>query len=310
MTVQVNDLGLGSKAKRLITKAGRFNVKRAGQHSGLINTYQQLISMPWMPFLLLIILMVFLINCLFATVYFLVGVEYFTGIEAETAFGQYLKCLFFSLQTFTTVGYGYIAPKGFVVNFLAAFEALTGLMVFAIITGLLYGRFAKPTAKILYSDNMLVAPYLEGWSYQFRVINRRKSIIMDLHARILVSFAEKGKPSRTYFPLDLEREKVVLFPLNWTIVHPLTPTSPLWGKSEEDLRHLDTEFIIVLKGYDDTFSQDVNSIYSYSPSEIVFGGKFEIMYETDTDGTTIMHVDKLSAYQRIPYHNAAMTKAS
>lgn len=307
--MQINDLGLGSKAKRLITKEGRFNVKRDGQHSGLINTYQQLISMQWLSFLLLVVLMVFLINCVFATIYFIIGVEYFTGIESETAFGQYLKCLFFSLQTFTTVGYGYIAPKGFLVNFLAAFEALTGLMVFAIITGLLYGRFAKPTAKILYSENMLVAPYEDGWSYQFRVVNRRKSIIMDLHARVLVSFAEKGKPTRTYFPLELEREKVVLFPLNWTIVHPLTSKSPLWGKTEEDLRHLDTEIIIVLKGYDDTFSQDVNSIYSYRANEIVFGGKFNVMYETDVEGTTVMHVDKLNSFQPVAYHTAAMTKA-
>jgi inward rectifier potassium channel len=298
---QFNDLGLGVKAKRLISKDGKYNVQRDGQHTGLINTYQQLISMPWPPFLLLVMLMVFLVNCLFAALYFFIGVEYFTGIEAETVLGQYLKCLFFSLQTFTTVGYGYIAPKGFLVNFLAAFEALTGLMIFAIITGLLYGRFAKPAAKILYSDNLLVAPYQGGWSYQFRIVNRRKSIIMDIHARVLVGFIEKGKTNRSFFPLELEREKIVLFPLNWTIVHPLNEKSPLWGKTQEDLAHADTEFIIVLKGYDDTFSQEVNSIYSYRTSEIVFGAKFEQMYEAGTDGTTVMHVNKLSNFQRIPY---------
>ncbi len=298
---QFNDLGLGVKAKRLITKDGKYNVHRNGQHSGLINTYQQLIGMSWLPFLLLVVLMVFLVNCIFATLYFFIGVEYFTGIEAETVFGQYLKCLFFSLQTFTTVGYGYIAPKGFLVNFLAAFEALTGLMIFAIITGLLYGRFAKPNAKILYSDNMLVAPYEEGWSYQFRIVNRRKSIIMDIHARVLVGFTEKGKTTRSFFPLELERDKIVLFPLNWTLVHPLNEKSPLWSKTPEDLAHADTEFIIVLKGYDDTFSQEVNSIYSYRTSEIVFGAKFELMYEPGEDGTTMMHVDKLSSFQRIPY---------
>jgi inward rectifier potassium channel len=307
--MQINDLGLGSKAKRLITKEGRFNVRRVGQKSGMINTYQYLITMPWWMFLSLVFSVVFFINCLFAVVYFNIGIEHFTGITANTWYGQLLKCLFFSFQTFTTVGYGYIAPTGFLVNFLAAFEALTGLMVFAIITGLLYGRFAKPTAKIIYSQNMLVAPYENGWSYQFRVVNRRKSIIMDLHARILVSFAEKGKPTRTYYPLDLERDKVVLFPLNWTIVHPLTPKSPLWGKTEQDLRHLDTEIIIVLKGYDDTFSQDVNAIYSYRADEIVFGGKFNVMYETDADGTTVMHVDRLNSYQPVAYHTAAMTKA-
>jgi inward rectifier potassium channel len=297
-----NDLGLGIKAKRLIGKDGKFNVKRNGQNLALVNTYQQLISMPWVPFLLLMVLMVLLINCVFAACYFFIGVENFTGVEAETTFDQYLKCLFFSLQTFTTVGYGYIAPKGSIVNFLAAFEALTGLMVFAIITGLLYGRFAKPTAKILYSDNLLVAPYGAGWSYQFRIVNRRKSIIMDIHARVLVSFTEKGKTTRSFFPLELEREKVVLFPLNWTIVHPLNDKSPLWGKTFEDLAHSDTEIIIVLKGYDDTFSQDVNSIRSYSAHEIVFGAKFDTMYEAGPEGITIMHIDKLNSFQRVSFN--------
>jgi inward rectifier potassium channel len=296
-----NDLGLGTKAKRLIGNDGRFNVTRKGQKDGFINTYQQLLSMSWVPFLLLVVFMVFLINCVFATVYYFIGVEHFTGIETINPFQQYLKCLFFSLQTFTTVGYGYIAPKGFVVNFLAAFEALTGLMVFAIITGLLYGRFAKPSAKILYSRNMIVAPYQNGWSYQFRVVNKRKSIIMDLHARILLSVAEKGKATRNFFPLELERSTVVLFPLNWTIVHPLNEQSPLWNKTQEDLMHSDAEIIIVLKGYDDTFSQEINSIHSFRAYEIVFGAKFDVMYEPHNDGSTIMYVDKLSQYTTVPF---------
>lgn len=297
---KVDDLGLGPKAKRLITKNGKFNVKHVGQKSGLVNTYQHLITMPWIPFLFFIILMVFAINCVFAFIYFVIGVEHFTGIEVKTPFGQYLKCLFFSLQTFTTVGYGYIAPKGFLVNFIAAFEALTGLMVFAIITGLLYGRFAKPNTKIMFSDTMLVAPYQNGWSYQFRVINRRKSTIMDLHARVLLSFAEHGKATRTYHNLELERETVMLFPLNWTIVHPLTPSSPLWGKSKEFLSQADAEIIIVLKGYDDTFSQELNSIYSYHANEIIFGGKFDLMYESGKE-STIMHIDRLSKYSKVTY---------
>ncbi len=175
MAMQFNDLGLGTKATRLVNKDGSFNVNRTGQAISFINLYQWLIRMPWIPFLFLILLMVFLINCIFASVYFFIGSENFSGIVEKAAWQQYLKCLFFGLQTFTTVGYGYIAPQGFVVNFIAALEALTYLMVFAIITGLLYGRFAKPSAQFIYSKNMLVTPFQEGNSLQFRIINKRKA---------------------------------------------------------------------------------------------------------------------------------------
>ena len=124
---------------------------------------------------------------------------------------------------------------------------------------------------------------------------------MDLHARVLVSFVEKGKSIRSYFPLQLERSTIVLFPLNWTIVHPLTEESPLWNKTQKDLENLDAEFIVVLKGYDDTFSQEVNSIYSYRGDEIVFGAKFDVMYETEVSGSTLLHINRLNSFSRVPY---------
>lgn len=298
MNNQFNDLGLGTKASRLVNKNGSFNVKRTGQPVSFVNLYQWLIRMPWIPFLLLMLLMVFIVNTIFASVYFFIGPEYFSGIEEKELWQQYLKCLFFSLQTFTTVGYGYIAPQGIVVNFIAALEALTGLMVFAIITGLLYGRFAKPSAQFIYSNNILISPFQTGQSLQFRIINKRKSMIMDLRARILVSFQEKGS-ARTYRPLALERESVVLFPLNWTIVHQINEASPLHGKNANELKQLDVEFIIVLKGYDETFSQEIHSIHSYSHNEIIWNAKFNLMYDTNLDGSTTLHVNEIDSIQRL-----------
>ena len=172
------------------------------------------------------------------------------------------------------------------------------LMVFAIITGLLYGRFAKPSAKILFSENMLMAPFKEGRSLQFRIVNKRSSTIMDLTARVILSYQEKGKP-RVYVPLTLERQLVTLFPLNWTIVHPMDEMSPLKDKDFTFLSHRDAEFIVVLKGYDDTFSQDINAIHSYRYDEIIWGAKFDQMYEIAEDNTVELDFRKLSAYQLI-----------
>ncbi len=293
-----NDLGLGNKAKRIINKDGTFNVVRTGQPFSTVNMYQALLRMPWYQFHLMTFSILLFINCLFAFVYFSIGVEYLNGVTSGDSKRDFLNCLFFSFQTFTTVGYGHISPKSDLISFLAAIEAITGLMVFAVITGLIYGRFAKPTAKILYSDNLLVSPYQDGLSYQFRIVNERKSVIMDIHARVLVSFSEKGKV-RSYKPLELERSSVLLFPLNWTVVHPITVDSPLYGITYEDLAKGDAEFIIVIKGYDDTFSQEVNSIHSYRYDEVIWNAKFEAMYETSEDGSTNLQIDKLNNYKLV-----------
>jgi inward rectifier potassium channel len=289
------DLGLGSKTRKLIRSDGTLNVRRRGQPMSMVNTYQHLINMPWVHFLTLVTVALLIINLLFAVAYFLIGARNFSGMVEGSDFSVFLQCFFFSFQTFTTVGYGHIAPRGDWLSLVAAFEAMTGLMVFAIITGLLYGRFAKPKARILFSHEMLIAPYQEGRAMEFRIVNERKSIIMDLHARIIMSFSEKGR-NRSYLPLELERSSVTLFPLNWTVVHPINEKSPLWGLTADDLAKRDAEFIIVLKGFDDTFSQEVNAVHSYHFNEIVWGARFVPMFETSETGETLLHIDKLSYY--------------
>ncbi len=298
MSKQFNDLGLGTKVKRLVNRNGSFNVKRIGLGFSTINMYQDLIKMSWTKFLTLVTLSLFAINGFFAGIYYLIGTTNFIGMSHESLADEILQCFFFSFQTFTTVGYGHIAPRGNLLSLIAAIEAMTGLMIFAIITGLLYGRFAKPSAKILFSKNMLVAPFGDDLALQFRIVNKRKSTIMDINARVIYSHQEKGK-NRFYAPLELERSQVTLFPLNWTIVHPINEKSPIFGKSYEDLSKSDAEFIIVLKGYDDTFSQDINSIHSYHNEDIIWGAKFEPMYSTNTNNIVELDFSKLDDYQKL-----------
>ena len=298
MSKQFNDLGLGSKVKRLVNKNGSFNVKRVGLGFNTVNLYQDLVKMSWTKFLLLVTSTLCMINILFAFIYYRIGIENFSGMIPGPFIDDLLQCFFFSFQTFTTVGYGHIAPRGNLLSLIASLEAMTGLMIFAIITGLLYGRFAKPSAKILFSDNILISPFGEGMSLQFRIVNKRKSTIMDISARVIYSYQERGK-SRVYLPLELERSLVTLFPLNWTIVHPINEKSPIYGKMYEDISKVDTEFIIVLKGYDDTFSQDINSIHSYHYEEMIWGAKFDPMYDVNADNFVELDFSKLSSYQKI-----------
>jgi inward rectifier potassium channel len=124
---------------------------------------------------------------------------------------HFLDAFFFSAQTISTVGYGHISPRGVVANSVAAFESMIGLLAFALATGLLYGRFSKPSAKIVYSDNILVAPYKEnGRGLMFRLANIRKNVLIDLQVEIIFSYNEmvNDKPIRRFFPLEVERKFV------------------------------------------------------------------------------------------------------
>jgi inward rectifier potassium channel len=207
----------------------------------------------------------------------------------------FVNAFFFSIHTLTTVGYGNIYPRGVGANTVAAVEAATGLMVFAIATGLLYGRFSRPSARILFSDHLLVAPYQDGSSLQFRITNARSNVLMDLEARVLLMTVDPvdGQLKRDFFDLPLERRHVYFFPLTWTIVHPIDSASPLYGKTPEDLAKTSTELLILIQGFDDTFSQTVHARYSYRYDQIVWGAKFQPAFSVDPKGDLLLDVGRI-----------------
>jgi len=233
MATQLKDPGLGSKyeakVKRLINQDGSFNIKKVGIGTNINDTYHSLINMSWTKFLSMALLMIFLINVGFALVYVAIGVEHLHGdVEGDTL-DNILQSFYFSFQTFTTVGYGQIVPIGVFINLVAFLESTTGLMVFAIITGLLYGRFSKPNMRLLYSEKALIAPYKKGWAFMFRITNMRKSTLIELHASVSISLVENigGEKVRKYFRLPLEIKYIEFFPASWTIVHPIDESSEL-----------------------------------------------------------------------------------
>jgi inward rectifier potassium channel len=193
------------------------------------------------------------------------------------------------------VGYGNISPHGTAANVVAALEALVGVLSFAVATGLLFGRVSRPSAKIAYSRNLLVAPYQDGTSLQFRVVNRRANSLMELEAKVMLMMVDltSATAQRSYNLLTLERDKILFLPLTWTIVHPIDPQSPLWGKTLEDLERLQVEVLILIKAYDDTFNQTVLSRHSYRHEEILWGRKFAPAFSVDADGDLELELRKV-----------------
>jgi inward rectifier potassium channel len=237
-------------------------------------------------------------NLVFAIVYWLAGTEHLRGSDAPTAAGRFLNAFFFSAHTLTTVGYGSISPEGVITNSIAAIEALCGLMTFALATGLLFGRFSRPAARLGFSERILVAPYKGSPSLQFRIANRRSNNLMELEARLLLMTVEmvNGQLERKYAALALERPSVLFLPITWTVVHPIDESSPLRGKTADDLAALQAEFLVLVKGFDDTFFQTLHTRHSYRHEEIVWGAHFDPAFTVDANGNIILEVDLLGKH--------------
>jgi inward rectifier potassium channel len=305
MQQQSFDPGLTQKytgtLRRAINKDGSFNVHHKGSRLKDHSFYQFLITIPWIQFHIVVLITYIVLNSLFAGLYLFAGIENLQGANASSPMEAFLSAFFFSIHTFTTVGYGTIAPRGISVNIIAALEAITGLMSLALATGLLFGRFSKPSANIGFSANAIIAPYQDKTSLQFRIVNRRKINLLEMEANVLLMTVDKsGKtPIRKYFQLPLERPSVYFFPLPWTIVHPIDKTSPLHNKTPEDLMKVHAEILILIKGFDETFGQTVHARYSYRFDEIMWGAKFNTAFSIDTNGDVILHLDDISKMERV-----------
>jgi inward rectifier potassium channel len=286
--------------RRVINPDGTFNVIRKGTDWRDIHPYLHLVSVSWTRFFATILAGYVLINSIFATVYFLLGPNAINGtMQDATASDRFFQCLFFSSQTVTTVGFGALSPANKAANFIAAFEALCGLLGFAVATGLLFGRVSRPSARIGFSEHALIAPYQDGTSLQFRIVNRRKNTLIEPEVTLMLMTVERadGSYRRDFKLLKLEREKVMLFALTWTIVHPIDADSPLYGKSAQDLKELEAEFIVLVKAFDETFGQQVNQRFSYRHYDVVWGGRFTPAFGIDPSGNLQVHLDKVGRYE-------------
>ena len=215
---------------------------------------------------------------------------------------------FFSFITFSSVFkplppsvMDQLVPLVLVLILLQLWMLWFGLMSFALATGLVFARFSKPKAQILFSENAIITPYRHRQtgkkmdSLQFRLVNARNNKLINLEVTVVMTWLDTladGTLSRSYGTLPLERYKVTLLPLNWTIVHPIDKHSPLYRKTCPDLVSSQTEILIMIEGYDDTFAQTVHDNGSYTCHEIKWGVKFAPMYFAE-DGHTVLELDRL-----------------
>ncbi len=281
------DLGFGSvvadeSRRRLLNRDGSFNVVRHGLGwRGALSLYHSLLTLSWPLFLLLVLAAYLATHVVFAVLYTLCGPDALTGVPATTGREQALRAFFFSVHTLSTIGYGQIVPASLSANLLMTVESMAGLFGLALVTGLVFARFSRPTADIVFSRQAVVAPYRGITAFEFRIANQRRNQLVELEAKVLFARleGEPGNRKRRFYDLDLERRKVTFFPLSWTLVHPIDDDSPLHGLGPEDLADSEAEFLVMLTGIDETFSQTVHARSSYKPGEVVWQARFDDIYQ-------------------------------
>jgi len=297
-----NDLGFGRRVAeesrvRLLNHGGSFNVVRRGlPFFRSLHLYHSLLTMSWPKFLLMVGIGYLIVNVLFAVGFLLCGPGALNGSIAIGFGPRLLEAFFFSVQTLSTIGYGALSPAGLIANLLVTFEALSGLMIVALATGLFFARFSRPRAKIIFSESAVVAPFQGMTAFEFRIANERNSQLTNVEATVVLNRFEvhNGKRTRRFHPLALERERVMFMPLHWVIVHPIDEASPLHGVTREQLLASDAEFLILLTGLDETYSQTVHARSSYKADEVMWSAKFVDMFQPPENGLISVDLSKIS----------------
>lgn len=286
------------KTLRSINADGSFNVVKKGvKHRTL---YQHLLSYKWPKFFLVIVLFFAGVNLLFAFGYYQLGENGLFGIPDTTGWNHFWYCYFFSVQTMTTVGYGSVHPVGIGANVLASIEAFLGLMIFSLMTGLLFGRFSRPKAEVRFSKNILFVPREDGGhDVHFQVANARTSQLLEASIQVILRVSDMKTNTRKFYNLPLEISNIVFFPLNWRVVHSIDESSPMHQVTADNCNSLEYEVMILFAAFDETFQQRVYTRHSYVAEDFVWNARFEKSYSAVDSGMVHMDLDDLDKFNRV-----------
>lgn len=291
--------GLGEKYSgktlRVINPDGSFNVIKKGGKPH--NIYQYLITTTWVQFFAIALVMFVLINLFFATLIYAAGMENIGGMP--TVEKDFWNAFFFCVQTTTTVGYGALFPKGPITNIIASLAAFVGLMHFAIFTGLLYGRFSRPSVNIRFSKKVAIVQGPDHPELHFQIANNKRNIINHPSVMVILKLGEGESQRRHFYNLTLRINKIVFFPLNWRIVHEIDENSPLKGLTLEELKKREAELMIHFEGFDEHYNQPVYTRFGYVSKDFTDSMKFTLAYSNTEQGHTLFDLDDIDKMEEV-----------
>jgi inward rectifier potassium channel len=259
--------------------------------------YYFLISTKW-PFLLLCFIAIFLgANSLFGELYALSG-----GVQSARP-GNFADGFFFSVETMGTIGYGEMTPRTPFAHFLVTLESMFSMLFLAVVTGLVFAKFSRPRARVVFSNVAVVAPRNGVPTLMFRVANERANHIVEAQLRVTVMSNEvtrEGERLRRMTDMHLLRDRSSAFILTWTAMHALNEASPLAGMSREVLEGQQAEILVTFTGFDATLAQTIHARYSYVADEILFDRRFADIIQVFPDGTRRIDFNKFHLTEPLP----------
>lgn len=262
---------------------GRFQVTGMGTwYSHWRDPYHLMLTVPWFGFLLIIAFFYLATNALFALLYLLQP-----DSIANARPGSFVDAFFFSVQTLASIGYGAMYPQTLYANIIVTLEAMVSLMSIALITGLAFARFSRPTARVLFSQFAVIAPYNSVPTLMFRTANQRRNQILEAQIQVYLMRDEtshEGQTMRRFYELKLLRQNTPSFSLSWTIMHAIDANSPLSDMTPEMMRATQTALVVSLSGIDETVVQPIHARYTYTAAEILWDHGLVDIFHDDSDG--------------------------
>lgn len=269
--------------------------------------YYAVLTVSWPQFFGIILAFYFVANLLFATLLYLDPGSVGGGHDR-----RFIDDFFFSVQTLATVGYGALTPRDLYGNSLASLEMIFGLVLAAIITGLVFARFSRPRARLMFSHVAVVAPYEGKTALMIRLVSERSQAIADARARMMLlreNRTPEGHVMRRFIDLKLERDFSPIVALSWTLIHVIDDKSPLWGKSQEELEGEDSRLFVSVGGYDEAISAWIVDRKTYAADRLRYGHTFEDIMSDSPDGRIILDMTRFHDTREMPIEVVASDAA-
>jgi inward rectifier potassium channel len=270
---------------------------RGAPTRALDDLYHYLVTVSW-PALIGIIASAFIIaNLMFAVGY------YFDGGVENARYHSFADMFFFSIQTMATIGYGKMVPVTLFSNILVSIEALTGLLALALMTGLVFAKFSRPTARVRFSRYVVIGPRDGATSLMIRMANMRANRIVEANIHVVFTRWEttvEGESIRRFYDLTMTRSSSAMFALSWTAVHRIVEDSPLFGQTHDSLANSQPEIVVSITGLDETFSQTIHARHTYELDEIIWGARFADVLILHPDGSRSIDYTRFDDVEMLP----------
>jgi inward rectifier potassium channel len=294
------------RSYRTFNRDGSQNIHKHGRVRAVSDFYHFLLSMRWPFFFLLIICGYIATSFVFSLAYFWIGPLGLSGASKASSLEFFLDCFFFSVQTVSTLGFGHVIPTGLTANIVVVVEAFYGIISIAIVTGLIFVRFSRPTSKVIFSDVAIITKHQGKDCFIFRMANSRMNRVAE--ATVSAVFLKdtvslEGMRLRQQFDLPIVRQRSLVFAVSWMVIHEIDERSPLFGLQDKDLEEQGIEILVALRGFDETFSQDIHARHSYADHEIRWNVRFTDIVKR-VDGKLWLDIANISQITTEP-HNPA-----